>query len=758
MKVIYNLVVNLINNEKIAKVILVILLLLYGFFITLPTQTLNQLIISLLFFGVLIVIFRHRTEYIKLIVIFSALFITLRYFYWRTFNTINTDNILNFILSMLLYFAEFYSIIIAVLGAFIALRLLERNRIDIRSYKPEELPTVDIFIPTYNEPVDVVKITALAASSLDYPKDKFKVYILDDGGTTQKLNDPDPEKRKENIERANALKEFVKNANTNIYYLTREKNLHAKAGNINEALKKTDGDLILILDCDHIPTQDFLRNTVGFFLKYPKLFLVQTPHSFQNPDPIEKNLELFRKVPSENDMFYKFIQKGLDFWSCSFFCGSAAILRRKYLNEVGGVQGTTITEDAETALELHSRGLDSAYFGKKMVFGLQPETFSSFIVQRSRWAQGMVQIFLLKNPLLKKGLKWYQKIGYLNSSFFWFFGIARAIFLIAPTFYLFFGARIYDATLEESLAYAIPHFIGSVLLSNYLYARIRWNFFSELYEALQSLFILPAILSVFINPRKPTFKVTPKGENIEEEFLSPFYKPIYILFNLTVLSFFFAVYRWIEYPDERGTILITLFWQTFNFLILALGIISMLEKPERRRAYRIPSDDFAFVYVNNKTFSGKIKDISLTGIWIEADQDLTNYLSEIRDNYIKFAIKDIRGILFTIEGKVVNANSKNIRATFSNVEKDLKSFRKLIEIVYSDSAIWQFWDPDKEASPIYSLKFLTKIAIINFRRAYILATTEFINEIKNLFYNILFNLKSKGDKVWVYLARNLKKI
>ncbi len=730
-------------ERKFFNIVFMVLILLLALFVILPMSLLNQIIVSTTIIIVILVLFKRKTEHVKLFIIFASMFISLRYFFWRTFNTINTDNIFNLSASVLLYLAETYSIIIALLGSFIALRLLERKSIKISPEEPppKSLPTVDIFIPTYDEPVDVVKATALAALSMDYPKDKFKVFILDDGGTEEKLNDPDPVKRENARKRAESLKKLVKEVNANLYYLTRKKNIGAKAGNLNEALKKTNGDLILVLDCDHIPTQDFLRRTVGFFLKYPKLFLVQTPHSFQNPDPIEKNLQIFRQVPNENDMFYKYIQKGLDFWACSFFCGSAALLRRKYLEEVGGIQGSTVTEDAETAIELHSRGYDSAYYGRQMVFGLQPETFSSFIVQRSRWAQGMIQIFLMKNPLKKKGLKWYQKLGYLNSSFFWFFGIARTIFLFAPGFYLFFGLKIYDASVMEVIAYAIPHFVASILLSNYLYARVRWNFFSELYEALQSLFILPAIISVIINPKKPTFKVTPKREEINKDFLSPFYKPIYILFNITLLSFLFAIYRWIKFPDERGTVIIVVIWQILNFLVLALGIIVMKERAEKRRAHRIPAMDEAFIYVNDKTFFGRIRDISLTGIWIESLQNLKDYLHEIRDNVLKIVIKDVRGLTFNLRIKVVNANEKNIRGTFLEHYDDIESFRKLVEIVYSQSTRWEFFIPEREMSPIKSFIFLTKIAVSRFKDAYIDATKEFTREVLSFLKRFAVSLK-----------------
>ena len=85
-----------------------------------------------------------------------------------------------------------------------------------------------------------------------------------------------------------------------------------------------------------MPTQDFLQSTVGHFPKDPSLFLVQTPHFFINPDPLERNLGTFRPMPCENEMFYGVIQRGLDSWNAAFFCGSAAVLRREALMTVGG--------------------------------------------------------------------------------------------------------------------------------------------------------------------------------------------------------------------------------------------------------------------------------------------------------------------------------------------------------------------------------------------------------------------------------------
>jgi cellulose synthase (UDP-forming) len=87
----------------------------------------------------------------------------------------------------------------------------------------------------------------------------------------------------------------------------------------------------VVFDADHAPVREFLKETVSFFKEDPKLFLVQTPHYFLNPDPLEKNLRTFHSMPSENEMFYSVLQRGLDKWNASFFCGSAAVLRRKAL-------------------------------------------------------------------------------------------------------------------------------------------------------------------------------------------------------------------------------------------------------------------------------------------------------------------------------------------------------------------------------------------------------------------------------------------
>ena len=155
---------------------------------------------------------------------------------------------------------------------------------------------------------------------------------------------------------------------------------------MNNCFKQSDGELIVVFDADHVPVREFLKETVGYFREDPRLFLCQTPHFFTNPDPLERNLETFQNMPSENEMFYGIIQKGLDKWNGAFFCGSAAVIRREALKAVGGFSGITITEDCETALDLHSRGWRSDVY--RQADDLRPAARDVLLVHRPALALG----------------------------------------------------------------------------------------------------------------------------------------------------------------------------------------------------------------------------------------------------------------------------------------------------------------------------------------------------------------------------------
>ncbi|WP_296038106.1 UDP-forming cellulose synthase catalytic subunit [uncultured Agrobacterium sp.] len=510
--------------------------------------------------------------------------IVLRYVYWRTTSTLPPVNQLeNFIPGFLLYLAEMYSVMMLALSLVIVSMPLPSRK--TRPGSAGYVPTVDVFVPTYNEDAELLANTLAAAKNMDYPADRFTVWLLDDGGTLQKRNAPNILEAQAAARRHAELQRLC--ADLGVNYLTRERNVHAKAGNLNNGLEHSTGELVTVFDADHAPARDFLLETVGYFEEDPKLFLVQTPHFFLNPDPIERNLRTFETMPSENEMFYGIIQRGLDKWNGAFFCGSAAVLRRTALKETEGFSGVSITEDCETALALHSRGWNSLYVDKPLIAGLQPATFTSFIGQRSRWAQGMMQILIFRQPLFRRGLSFTQRLCYMSSTLFWLFPFPRTIFLFAPLFYLFFDLQIFVASGGEFLAYTAAYMLVNLMMQNFLYGSFRWPWISELYEYVQTVHLLPAVVSVLFNPSKPTFKVTAKDESISEARLSEISRPFFVIFFVLVIAMVFAIYRIYAEPYKADVTLVVGGWNLLNIIFAgcALGVVS--ERGERSASRRI---------------------------------------------------------------------------------------------------------------------------------------------------------------------------
>ena len=281
----------------------------------------QQAVLGLLLVLLGIWIDRSSTSYmVTLTLMLLSCFSTFRYGFWRISTVIKfffhpgtNWTALDAFFIWLLVLAEFYAFTILFLGYPQTMWPLRRTPVPL----PEDTelwPEVDLLIPTYNEPLSVVKYTALAAMNIDWPADKLNVYILDDG------------KREE-------FRAFAEDAG--IGYMTRDDNAHAKAGNINRALKRLDAPFVAIFDSDHVPTRSFLQLTMGWFGRDAKLGLLQTPHHFYSPDPFERNLNQFRVIPNEGELFYGVVQDGNDFWNATFFCGSCAVLRRTALDEVG---------------------------------------------------------------------------------------------------------------------------------------------------------------------------------------------------------------------------------------------------------------------------------------------------------------------------------------------------------------------------------------------------------------------------------------
>lgn len=543
--------------------------------------------------------------------------VVLRYAYWRTTSTLPpVDDLYSFIPGIVLYAAEMYCIVMLAISLFVVADPREREAVP--NLTDSDAPSVDVFVPSYNESKDILAMTLAAAKAMDYPRGKLNVYLLDDGGTDQKRFSDDVAVADAANNRAIVLRDLC--ADLGVTYLTRAENTHAKAGNLNSGLSRTKGDLVVVFDADHAPERRFLRETVGYFSEDPNLFLVQTPHFFSNADPIEHNLDTFTKMPSENEMFYGKIQKGLDRWNASFFCGSAAVLRREALEEVGGFSGITITEDCETALELHSRGWNSVYVDKPMIAGLQPETVASFIGQRSRWCRGMMQILLLKNPLLKSGLTFAQRLCYLSSSLFWFFPFVRAVFVFAPLLFILFNMKIFVASSEDFLAHTVTYLIVGELIRNYLYGSVRWPWISEVYEYVQSVYLFRAIISVILQPRRPTFNVTAKGQSTAGDRLSELSAPYFVIFAILAFTLGISVYRYSTEPEISGLLMIVGAWNFLNLLIAGAGLGVITERRNIVEGIELDTNTPVELSFGGKTWNASVLRASASAATVQLPQ------------------------------------------------------------------------------------------------------------------------------------------
>jgi len=610
-----------------------------------------------------------------------SMFCTFRYGYWRLKQTVRffQDPATHwgaadafFIVILLL--AEAYACTILFLGYFQTIWPLRRAPVPLPDAE-QEWPDVDVLIPTYNEPLDVVRYTALGALNLDWPADKLHVYLLDDG-------------RRPEFER------FAFQAG--IGYRIRPDNAHAKAGNINAALKNLDSPYVAIFDCDHVPTRSFLQITVGWMLRDAKLAMVQTPHHLYSPDPFERNLGQFRTIPNEGELFYGIVQDGNDFWNATFFCGSCAVLRRDALDQIGGIAVETVTEDAHTSLRMQMNGWNTAYINIPQAAGLATERLSAHIGQRIRWARGMIQILRTDNPLLAPGLSLPQRLCYFNAMCHFLYAVPRLIFLSAPLIYLLLNHTNVPGYWAAILAYAMPHLALSSLTNSRIQGEHRHSFWNEVYETVLAPYILLPTVMALVHPKAGKFNVTAKGGVVKKTFLDARIAQPFILmlvFNLTGLLV--AIPRLFLWDRDRpGTVLMNAAWCMVNVVILGVCTAVSREVKQVRTTVRIPVVSPVLARLpDGRVVRGQTIDLSSGGTSIRFPQLLD--LSPQSHLGLVFpppaAGLELRGTVMSVEGSVLRLRFEDL----SIAEQEV-----LTMVLYSRADAWLGWGASRETDDV----------------------------------------------------------
>ena len=464
----------------------------------------------------------------------------------------------------------------------------------------ESLPSVDVYIATYDEQLEVLEKTIVGALCLDYPN--FKVWVLDDG-------------------RRPWLKEFCEAKG--VGYITRPDNAHAKAGNINHALTKTNAEYFALFDADFIVQRNFLMRTMGFFAD-PAIGIVQVPHTFYNHDPMQTNLALRKTLPDDQRFFFEAIMPSRDGWDAAFCCGSNSVTRREAMRSIGDALPTqSITEDMLLSLMLLRNGYITRYLCEPLAFGLAPEGIQAFFIQRSRWARGAMQILYLAAGPLGKGLTFMQRLLFLPTHWL---TQSLTFFLssVVPLVFLWTGVLpMVNVTIEGFVHYLVPMvlaMVGGICL----YApKEYFPLAVQVLGTFQSFKILPSLLFTLVKPSGLKFKVTPKGKAARGAgYDRKVFWTAATLMGLTAAGILVNVLPEWRIISESALIPVVAIWAAYNIVVLFLVCMLSLQGAGKRVEERFAGDEPVWIVgPGDARRMGRLKDISLSGAGLLIKQD-----------------------------------------------------------------------------------------------------------------------------------------
>ncbi|HEV3084862.1 MAG TPA: glycosyltransferase [Gemmataceae bacterium] len=598
---------------------------------------------------------RQRTG-ARTLMVALGLAVTARYLCWRLFATVWPAELLTFAGFWFLFLYGFEVVgyvnqfLLYLVLTYVADRSTEADRLEaeLRVTPPDQLPRVDVFITTYNEGLDVVERTIVAALALDYPN--YKVWVLDDGDRDW-------------------LRDFCEAKGAG--YLRRSEHRHAKAGNINHALSVTSAELFVVLDADFAPFHNFLYRTVGFF-RDPRIAILQTPQHFFNPDPIQLNLGISATWPDDQRLFFDVILPARDAWDCAWCCGSCSVQRREAIVAVGGVPTDSITEDLLSTLVLLRKGYITRYLNERLSMGLAPENLEGYFRQRERWCRGNLQTVFLKSGPLGPGLSLLQRVLFLPLDWVLHY-VIRLLTILVPIIYLWTGLGPFlIPSPGELFSYQLPVLIALV-------GSIRWfapNSYLPIVSSASALFtsfrIVPTGLATLIKPFGTPFKVTPKGSSITFSFGDMMVLGSVIILMLLTLGG--LIKNRLDPSDPTANsvfMLIAEAWALINLVVLAVTALIAIESARPRKEERFQIDKPAAYRVADAEFPCRICNLSISGAF------LTEVHAMPPDGKLELLISGI-GLL---PGRVTRTQANSLALCFDDLSAQDRD--RLIQYIYA---------------------------------------------------------------------------
>lgn len=379
--------------------------------------------------------------------------------------------------------------------------------------KPEK---VAVIVPTYKEPVEMVKRTLRSLLHVKYPEEVVIILSNDDPSGRQKkaltemvaeLGEYWNEDVKQEFREKNPKKLFLRHSSPHG---------KAKAGNLNEALTFLsehfpDIDLVLTQDADEIAYPQIMRAVVGYFEQKDIGYVQTIKQSKTSPqDPFGNNDLLWycRTAPSR------------DADNAMFACGSGVIWRISAVKSVGGFNTWNLVEDLTTSYEMLSKGWQGRYHYEALSYGISPEDLSNFVKQRGTWAIDTMRLFFWDNPIKKKGLSLRQKMHFLETQFFYLNSFAIILLILVTSMSIFFSVWPTTADAITHAKFMLPSFIALEMYLMLLGGNIPYRRVRQFWVGLSPYFAAATIKALWYGPSyKPKYIVTRK-ENDHGNYLS----------------------------------------------------------------------------------------------------------------------------------------------------------------------------------------------------------------------------------------------
>jgi cellulose synthase (UDP-forming) len=486
-------------------------------------------------------------------------------------------------------------------------RSVQADAAQDRMEREGNFPPVDIFICTYDEPLEILERSILTALALDYPD--FTVWVLDDT-------------------RRAWLREYC--AATGARYVIRDNNRHAKAGNLNNGLavtaNETNAPVILVLDADFAPRRDFLKRTVGL-LSNPDVAVVQTPQFYYNPDPIQHNLLAAQSWVDDQRFFFDIFQPAKDAWGCAFCVGTSFIVRRDRLNEIGGFPSQAISEDINLTYTMLTRGYETWWLNEKLSIGLSAEGIPEYITQRARWCLGTIQVALLRDgPLFGSGFTFTQRWHYLHGVLNWLCKPFMVLLLVAPPIYWFAGIPAFEADYLSFLRFGMPALLSQIIYMGWVSRSRTLPLFMEATQAVTAFAISATLLSAVVKPFGRPFKITDKGGDRSAPRV---HWKLASVFGLISLSSAASVVWAFVSPYAASEIssldFFNLIWAGIAMLIAFIAFLVCFELPRGEALFAV--GEAAQLALGDNVIAGQVTGLSTSGAQMSFARNLPTRLS-----------------------------------------------------------------------------------------------------------------------------------